>query len=354
VLSISNSLARHWREWQGGFAVVDEGPGLSGSSFAAVAEALCGVGVADARIVFFPSWNPDPEALLSAKGRDRWSKHRRYCAAFDHLGLFEGARDLSGGKWREIRGIWPAVQPQHERRKYLRDDRLHKFAGYGRYGREKLDRAGRLNGFTPQPCRLEHGFLETKWEDGRPARLTDDLIRHAARYLAFIGREFVLDQSPCFENLANMIEVNTSEAPKMSGWNAPVADGKVVELDARMFPYEWLETESGFQKLDALEHHDDHFFPGPQDIAWDLAGFALEHRLDASGTDLLVRTYRGESGDHNIGARLPFYRLAYLAFRLGYSSLALTALGQSDDGARFSALRERYARQFDKEVSRAG
>ncbi len=353
-LAVSDSLARHWREWNGVFAVVDEGPGLSGSSFAAVAEALSGFGVADRRIVFFPSWDSDGEALLSSKGRDRWRRHRRYCGAFEELGLFEGATDLSGGKWREIYGLWPAVNPQHERRKYLRGGGLHKFAGYGRYGREKLERAGRLNGFTPQPCGLERGFMETKWEQGRPAPLNDAFVRYAAGYLALLRREFTLQRPPCFETLANMISVNMPEAPDMAPWRGPVSDGAAVALDARMFPHEWLETETGFLKLDALEHHDDHFLPGPQDIAWDIAGFAVEHDLDPSGTELLVRSYCERSGDHGISARLPFYRLAYLAFRLGYSDLAVTALGETADGGRFRALRERYRMQLDREVARAG
>ena len=41
------------------------------------------------RSVFFTSWNADPDALVSARARDQWRRHRRYCAAFEELGLFE-------------------------------------------------------------------------------------------------------------------------------------------------------------------------------------------------------------------------------------------------------------------------
>ncbi|MCU1275426.1 MAG: hypothetical protein JWO48_2857, partial [Bryobacterales bacterium] len=48
---------RQHADWH--FAVVDEGPGLSGSSFGSVAEKLAELGVADDRIVLFPSRETD-------------------------------------------------------------------------------------------------------------------------------------------------------------------------------------------------------------------------------------------------------------------------------------------------------
>ena len=42
-------------------------------------------------------------------------------------------------------------------------------------------------------------------------------------------------------------------------------------MDNRMFPHEWLATRRSYIKTDGTDHHDDHFYPGPQDIAWDLA-----------------------------------------------------------------------------------
>ena len=113
--------------------------------------------------------------------------------------LFDGARDLSGGRWRRTlyttRRDWPAAQPQHERRKYLRDGVLWKFAGFGGYGRETLDLARCLNpaGFGPQvPAsrkRLSGHPLDTRpplrreMADPRP-------IETVPRYLAFLASEF--------------------------------------------------------------------------------------------------------------------------------------------------------------------
>lgn len=60
------------------FAIVDEGPGLSGSSFACVAAALRALDVEPRRIVFLSSWDPPPETLRSDEARRLWPAHGRY------------------------------------------------------------------------------------------------------------------------------------------------------------------------------------------------------------------------------------------------------------------------------------
>jgi hypothetical protein len=333
-LRVGPRLERRWREFAGCFAIVDEGPGLSGTSFCSVAEYLSRIGIPDSRIAFFPSWDAEGANFVSESARRRWPRHRRYTAAFEELHLLDDARDLSAGRWREIRKVWPAVQPQHERRKYLREGRLYKFAGYGRYGRAALERANRLAPFTTAPAGLENGFLVVPWLEGAPVRLCAGFIEFTARYFAFLRREFSLGHAADTRSLAEMIEVNTGRP-----WDGPIPEGEAVALDGRVLPHEWLETPDGYVKLDGLDHHDDHFFPGPQDIAWDLAAFDIEF----GGGEYLMERYRRESGDQTIGTRLPFYRAAYLAFRLGYTDLAARSLGASDDAARFRRDRTGYA-----------
>ena len=102
--------------------VVDEGPGLSGSSFASVARALTGLGIHPTRVVLFPSWEPDGSAFRSDEAREIWRRHRRFCADGAAAGLSPAQRvdivDLSGGAWRDVllgqQCEWPAVHPQHE------------------------------------------------------------------------------------------------------------------------------------------------------------------------------------------------------------------------------------------------
>jgi hypothetical protein len=334
-------LARAWMSWGGHFAIVDEGPGMSGSSFASVAEFLGSLGIPDQRIVFFPAWGTDGSGFVNETARLRWQRHRQYWTPFEDLHRFDDALDLSAGKWRELRPVRTAVQPQHERRKYLRDGRLYKFAGYGRYGREKLARAERLSGWIPPALGLEDGFLVSRWIDGAPVRPTRDLVEHAANYLAHVAREFSTGEPAGVEDLAHMIEVNTGCA-----WTEALPEAQAVFLDGRMLRHEWLDTADGYKKTDALDHYDDHFYPGPQDIAWDLAACGVEFDCE----ERLVECYVRASGDTRVAERLPFYRAAYLAFRVGYCDMAANALGDSADGARFREARERYQSRIRSEA----
>ena len=108
-----------------------------------------------------------------------------------------------------------------------------------------------------------------------------------------------------------------------------------VQIDGRMLPQEWI----GSLKTDALDHHDDHFFPGCQDIAWDIAGAAIEFGFDAR---LLAEKYLQLVPDPTLKQRLPFYRTAYLAYRIGYADMAAESLRDTADGRRFRNLRNRY------------
>ena len=143
------------------FAIIDEGPGLSGSSFGSVADALEEIGVARGSIEFYPSHNGEPGAASSAAHRHRWAAarkrvlnsrapERRALAGFDIL------RDMSGGLWRETgaNNNAPANRP-YERRKLLARDAqglwLATFIGLGDIGERKTRMANALSqaGFAP-------------------------------------------------------------------------------------------------------------------------------------------------------------------------------------------------------------
>src|SRR3990170_2314177 len=57
------------------FLIVDEGPGLSGTSFACAAEKISSLGAPDEGIFFFPSWNPDASTFISHEAREIWGRH---------------------------------------------------------------------------------------------------------------------------------------------------------------------------------------------------------------------------------------------------------------------------------------
>ena len=286
-------------------------------------------------------------------------------------------RDVSAGRWRQevYQDVseYPPIQPQHERRKYLLTSHgalggthLLSFAGLERETSKKLDRLARLAeaGFTPGPERLEHGFLLRRFVPGRPVSsesASRELIERVASYLAHLSREHQSEPSVTHLSLREMIVVNLAEALKESVTEAltgvlPAGEWleRPVALDGRMLAHEWIDTDEGFLKMDAMDHHDDHFFPGRQDIAWDVAASAVELELDRDGRGHLVALYRRLSGDRSIGSRLPHYAIAYLAFRLGYVSLAATMLSETVDGQRFTRQMERYTRLVRSELNRSG
>ena len=362
-LVLGDSLRARLAEAAGAlFLLVDEGPGISGSSFAGAAEALSALGISDERIVFLPSWDPAPRLLRSEAARGRWSRHRRYVSGFEQVWLASGrfdevtdgaeASDASAGRWREQLIADPArrptIHPHHERRKLRMPDRMLRFAGLGGVGQARLTRARVLAeaGFSPHPGRLTHGFLALELVPGRPlmaGELDTELLDRIARYLACVRQRFALPES-ARTDLSAMIEVNLGEA----GLEGPgshlsdPADGPPVAVDGRMLPHEWLRTTRGYLKVDALDHHDDHFFPGPVDIAWDLAAAAIELEMPAEARQALVERYRRLTGDRTIAGRLPYYSVAYLACRIGYAALAAEVLAGTPDGDGFGRMRQRY------------
>ncbi|MBA3345272.1 MAG: hypothetical protein H0T44_08220 [Gemmatimonadales bacterium] len=362
------------------FVLVDEGPGISGSSLAGAADALGRLGVADERIVLMPSWRTDGTGLNSDSAQDRCRRHRQFTASFDEVWLDSGrlgaaapgpgVRDLSAGAWREllIPGDIerPAVQPHHERRKLLAAGRLYSFVGLGRYGEPKFERTRELAeaGFTPAPLALEHGFLVRDFVAGQPvgpAERDIGLVKKMARYLAHLRTHYRREPAAA-PNLQEMMEVNTGEALGTSGMRALAtrlrsstqAIEAPVALDGRMLPHEWLRTSQGYLKVDVADHHDDHFLPGCQDIAWDVAGTCVEFDLRGDERRGFVERYRRAAGDWSIGPRLRFHAVAYLCFRVGYASLAAKVLGDSPDGRRFRLLQSRYADALREELSMSG
>ncbi|MBI1912732.1 MAG: hypothetical protein HYS21_12125 [Deltaproteobacteria bacterium] len=365
------------------FAVVDEGPGLSGSSITGMADRLSLAGIPDSRIILFPSWSPDGDNFKSEKARTRWKKHAKYTASFEDLWIktgrlaenlpSAGLMDISAGGWRAFfyanESDSPAVHPNHEKRKYFCSDNkvplLLRFIGHGRYGREKFERAKALAkaGFAQPVVGLSNGFLLAEFVNGRPISRNEVnplMLDFMAEYLKFLRTNFVVERQTGFENIREMMEVNISlglgeewadKLGFLDRFASIMDESPAVAIDGHMMPNDWLLTYNGYVKTDCIDHYADQFFPCAQDIAWDLAGAITEFNLNPMQQEYLISKYQAVTGD-DVRRRIVFYSMAYLAYRLGYCVFAADELEPTLDGRKFRAMSGDYSARLKQQISR--
>ncbi|WP_394824227.1 hypothetical protein [Pendulispora albinea] len=257
------------------YAIVDEGPGLSGSSFGSVSDWL--EDRRASRIHFFPSHAGDIGPQGSARHRARWARCARHMADFDAIfgphappsirfanwfpalrepaaGTLGGAdpsahwQDLSGGAWRAHRfdreSDWPPCIAMRERRKFLvrpggSDSASHsadagsegkawllRFAGLGHYGEAAMERARALTaaGLIPPATAFRHGFIASEWlaryiplpAAASRGRQIDRaaLLDAVARHLSFLSRTYPAPDAPGARppQLLEMLVCNLREA----------------------------------------------------------------------------------------------------------------------------------------------
>jgi hypothetical protein len=382
------SLSGDWPAPRGvRHAIVDEGPGLSGSSMAAMIGRLRREGAQPGHIHLFPGHAEGPGAEASPHTRALWAGAHSHVIGFDALILHARARprrlrtwvegivgplagpleDISGpGRLAIVASHAAAAAPVHpwqERRKFLAHAAsgawLVKFAGLGHMARERVACARMLGdaGFSPRVAGTCHGFLVERWHGemtplARDAcassALREPLLHRLAEYIAFRARNLPAPQGPgaSLDALARMGLHNSAEAfgaDAAHAWRAHLARAcelqprvRRVRTDNRMHAWEWLMKGRTLLKTDAIDHHAGHDLVGCQDLAWDVAGavaeFALDARCEAALTQALA--CHGHPVD---AALLDFYRPAYLAFQLGHFRLAACSATDAEQSRRLRA-----------------
>jgi hypothetical protein len=359
--------------------IVDEGPGASGSSMAAVADACLRHGFPPGSIVLFPGHDGMPGSFASERVREIWKAVARSPACPAPIRWREGdlvesltaesarifgktrrvleIREISAGAWRKAvfpnEGSWPAVFPALERKKFLILDSkgeglLWKFAGLGpgavpgtpalQAARRELERRA-AKGWSPAPRGECLGFLAMDWIRGRAARISDanpEMIRRLADYICFTTREpsKAFNAVEAFERLRGMLLQNAAEA---LGPDFPVGARSWIETlrpaddlplfgDGRIGPEEWIWPDSGGLplKADSLHFLGDHSLVGDQPFPWDVAGAVVEWELEAARvaamTDRLASLGMGFPAP-----LLAFYVAAYEALSLARSEFAENA-----------------------------
>jgi hypothetical protein len=349
------------------FLVADEGPGNSGSSFLAVGEALLERGVPASRITLLGTRRVDPQLLVAPDAARRFRRFRFCCTSDLPTRPEPDGHDLSGGRWcaRLRSGLPPVpVWPATERRKFLSFDGrvLRKYAGLGPYGRRVHARAAQLSadGFVPAPLGSvdNEGFLSLRFIEARALCLGDsslELVDHLGRYIAARTR---LPLPAAIENdperaLFEMVRVNVGLE---LGDGAVPARGPAFErlavVDGRLMPHEWVvDRRRTLFKTDATDHGDDHFFPGPTDVAWDLAGAIVEWKLAGAARARLLWAYRSASGE-DPARRLPDFVIAYAAFRARYCVIAAHSC-TGKDSRRWREARRGYTEALRRAIVQA-
>lgn len=353
-------------------AVVDEGPGLSGSSMAAVVRHLRASGCAAERIHLFPGHAGGPGAHATDEVRSLWATSNKHIVDFDDLILHATSphqrlrawveqvvgplrvalEDVSGPRWRSAHSVLNAldapVHPWQERRKFLAYTAhgawLVKFGGLGLAARRRFECARMLGdaGLCPQVAGWCHGFLIERWHDDMtPLKygselgggLRERLLQAISKYIAYRARHFPMPQAAgaSLAALNQMARSNSAEAFGAAfdaSWKAHLGLAQKlhvrvqpVRTDNRMHAWEWLERQNRFLKTDAIDHHAGHDLIGCQDPAWDVAGGVVEFDLSARERELLLEGLRAL--ECNIDPELLcFYIPAYMAFQLGHFRLA--------------------------------
>jgi hypothetical protein len=338
----------------GVFVLVDEGPGQSGSSLGGTADYLEARGVAREHIVFMPSHAGDLGPNARPDHRLRWNAATRLTAPFEDV-LLGGAavaplatwfedltgaataplRDLSGGQWRELSpSQGAAADLGREARKYLLTTTsgtyLLKFIGLDSEAAAKLARAERLHaaGFSPEPLGVRHGFLVERWMPAVQDSPDTDMWPTIARYLTWRAAAFPAEHSGAsLHTLVAMARYNIEQAAGrmavglFDAWPADRLDDlqsrvRPVHVDARMHRWEWIPSQSGMLKTDAIDHAHAHDLVGCQDVAWDVAGAIVEFNASDAERTSLLRAVLGERADAlDLTALLT---LCYLGFQIGW------------------------------------
>ncbi|MDG5815353.1 hypothetical protein QA601_09700 [Chitinispirillales bacterium ANBcel5] len=378
-IKLDNQMIEKFIHWDAYYLIVDEGPGLSGSSFCGTAEYLEKFGIPGERIVFLPSWIPSSKNFVCQKSRERWNNYKKFTGEFDKvwkkiqnnlISAEPTLTDISGGKWRyhlfSRPALWPAVNPYHERRKYLLDTIntgtiVAKFSGLGRYQKETEKIATILsNTYSSPVLKVQNGFVFYRFmdvkEDASSSLCT--LFHTVVDYLVFRSKRLLCEQLTSYEQMLEMIEGNISKIGRKDLLkklkkvliNTELYRRRPIAVDSRMLPHKWIYSENRWVKLDGTDHYRDQFLPAAQDIAWDIAGFCIEFALCNRSTKDFLSIYKEKSGDYELDRVLPFHFIAYTVFRIGYSALAKESLSGTVEAQRFNQKLQFYIRCLETKL----
>lgn len=306
--------------------IVDEGPGLSGSSMAGVADALVEHGIAPEAISFFPGHLRGPGAMAGAAARRWWNKV--HC--------------------------WSDVVPQEIGRGEAHV--VWRFAGFAAVSEEldslasvKRERQERLASID-LACRTigpRHGWIGMI-EDGEPLSrdaLSSSLVRGTlAPYVAAAALPS-LGSAALREAVARVAAaLPASHATDATERVATSCERLPVAGDGRLAPGEWLRRRDGrILKRDATGTDCEHSWAGRQSILWDVAGACCEWRLEDAMRRDLLQVLRDAHGILAEPLALTFHEAGYCALQAARAEHG----GDTAEARHFAALRDAALRRME-------
>jgi len=303
--------------------VVDEGPGLSGSSFFAAGRALSARGVDRARTAYFCAHDNGPGAMASPEIRDFWRRAERYVAAHhDTIAKPDGSPtpglsdalaaafaspcrrilDLAGGRWREHsftrKKDWPAAYCQFERPKYLAelaDGRRIFLKYYGSVLRADetaqtwapADRsAAHVIARRASQVVTTHGCVARAWLTGRPLVRDDRSIDRVRLIGSALAGQPWRHTRPSRDPADALVGCSGRVSPHDWFRPSPPQNRSPEELPSR------ASTGGNACKFPETLQGYDHTAIDTETLGWDLAGAIVEWSLDAAETRRLLQLFQ--------------------------------------------------------------
>jgi hypothetical protein len=378
--------------------IVGDGPGISGSSMAAIAQALEERGARKEAISIFPGARGEPRRGAPESVEAWWRAARPYTASVEEIrfgdsSLEESLMDtmaaggqacirsesLGAGLWRQFaigkeEGEWPAVCVRLERPKLLLTAEsgerfVLKFFGHA-WAREDDLSAEELalsamrdvarRGYGAQPIGAVHGFVVAPWIEGRPLarkeRSRETLEAIAAYITSSIGPRMdreSLDRSIARAGLIirthGAAAVGPSDRARFEAFAATLGskiDDRERDVaqsrDGSCVPHAFIRTaDNRLMKTCASGRGCGPFSQGVQPVDWDVAALLVEWGLFEREAVELLDLLKGLDARARVPeASLAFHRLAYASLRLGELHLALE---DGEDGAEEARARAELA-----------
>lgn len=243
--------------------IVDEGPGLSGSSMASVAEAVEAKGFASGRIVFFPGHGQGPGNRGGGREAGWWTPGRCWVSPAP-------PHPRQAAEWNWVFGGFAAATPD-----------LATLAEVKRSRQVRLAAEGLA---LPSPA-AEHGWIALS---GRGAALaladlSPELMRGTlAPYLAraALAEEDGTTLPDASGRISAALAACGAGWAGMAGRVAAACRHLPLAGDGRMGPGEWLRLADGrVLKRNAMGSDCDHGWAGAQSMLWDVAGTMVEWKM---------------------------------------------------------------------------